>query len=117
MISRIAIKGALSFARLCIPTVSILSFPKFSFGKIEKINKYRKNIDDEIKSEESQLNDLTEYDAAFSKGGWTLVKEQTLVELSKSTDNYQIRILSNIKSPTNFDDNQAEEGQQQNEGQ
>jgi len=47
-----------------------------------------------------------------------LAKEQTLVELSKSTDKYTIHILSNIKAPTNFGDNEGEEGQQQqqNEG-
>jgi len=53
MISRIAIRGALTVARLCVPTASILSLPKFNFGKIEKTNKYRQNIDEEIKSEES----------------------------------------------------------------
>jgi hypothetical protein len=50
----------------------------------------------------------------FKNNGWSIARENTLVELTRTTGKYTVRLLSNIKSPSNFDQN---EENQQNEQQ
>lgn len=110
MISRIITRGLLPAARLCLPATFATHVPRYTFGKIEKASKIRSIIEEEIKTESENLNDLSNYEKEFNKGGWTVNRENTLVELSKTVGAYQVRLLSNIKTPTQFDE---EEGQQQ----
>jgi hypothetical protein len=47
---------------------------------------------------------LQSYEKEFKNAGWTISKEHTQVELSKTVGAYQVRLLSNIKTPTQFDE-------------
>jgi hypothetical protein len=78
--------------------------PRFSFGKIEKATKIRTIIDKEIIAETENIKDLTSYEKEFKNGGWSIARENTLVELSKMVGAYEVRLLSNIKTPTKFDE-------------
>lgn len=117
MISRIITRGILPTVRLCTATPFIMTTPKFNFGKVQKAGKFHNIIDEEIKTESENLNDLEAYEKEFKNGGWTVTKDNTLVEISKTAGAYQVRLLSNIKTPTQFDEeeNQNNEGQQNNE--
>jgi hypothetical protein len=86
-----------------------LAVPKFNFSKLEKVNKIRTIIDEELKAETENLNDLASYEKEFKNGGWTISKESTLVELSKTVGAYTVRLLSNIKTPTQFDEDENQE--------
>jgi hypothetical protein len=119
MISRIITRGILPTIRLCASTPFTLATPKFSFGKVQKAGKFHSVIDEEIKTESENLNDLEAYEKEFKNGGWTVSKESTLIELSRTSGAYQVRLLSNVKTPTQFDDennnNNNEDGQQNND--
>ena len=101
MISRILTRSLLPAARLCLPAALT---PKFHFGKVEKLSKFKTIIEDELKSETENLNDLSAYEKEFKKGGWSIARENTLAELSRTVGPYSVRLLSNIKTPTQFDD-------------
>lgn len=110
MISKIITRGILPAVRLCAPMSLCLNTAKFSFGKLEKTSKIQSIIEEELKSETENLNDLTTYEKEFKNGGWTVARENTLVELTKSVGAYTVRLLSNIKTPSQF-------GDEENEGQ
>lgn len=117
MISRILTRGVLPAIRLCAPVSLCFATPKYSFGKLEKSTKIRSIIEQEIKAETENLNDLSSYEKEFKNKGWTISKDSTLVELSKEVGAYKVRLLSNIKTPTQFDDEENNEGQEKkNEG-
>lgn len=115
MISRIITRGILPAVRLCAPLSLCLTTPKFNFSKLEKVSKIRGIIDEELKAELENPNDLASYETEFKKGGWTITKENTLVELSKTVGAYQVRLLSNIKTPTQFDEEGQEEKKKEEE--
>lgn len=113
MISRILTRGVLPAARLCAPAALGFTTPKFSFGKLEKSSKIRSIIDEELKAESENLNDLSSYEKEFNSKGWSLSKDNTLVELSKDVGAYKVRLLSNIKTPTQFDNEENQEQEKQ----
>ena len=117
MISRIITRGILPTVRLCAATPFILATPKFNFGKLQKAGKFHAIIDEEIKTETENLNDLEAYEKEFKNAGWSVSKENTLVELSKTNGAYLVRLISNIKTPTQFDqdENQNNQNQQEND--
>ena len=53
---------------------------------------------------------MESYEKEFKNAGWTVSRENTQVELSRTVGAYQVRLLSNVKTPTQFDEeeNQAE---------
>ncbi len=59
------------------------------------------------------MTDVSGLEETFKNNGWSIARENTLVELTKTTGKYTVRLLSNIKSPSNFD--QEQEGQQNQE--
>jgi hypothetical protein len=84
--------------------------------KVEKTPSSVANIiETEIKAEQDNMTDLAEKEDLFKQQGWAILKENTLVELSKNTGKYDIRLLSNIKSPTQFDQDEAKEQQGEEE--
>lgn len=116
MISRIVIKGIASAARLCIPSASLLRTPAFNFARVTKVSSHKKTVETEIKAEEENLTDLTSYQEDFKKEGWSVSQEGTLVELAKKVGNYDVRLLSNIKSPTNLGEEEGEKQPEKAEG-
>ncbi len=113
MISKIITRGILPTIRLCVRTPLAMATPKFSFGKVQKAGKFHSIIDEEIKTETENLNDLEAYEKEFKNGGWTITKENTLIELSRTTGAYQVRLLSNVKTPTQFDDEENNNNNQE----
>jgi hypothetical protein len=117
MISRILTRALGAALPKAQQARSLLAVSQFSFAReVKKAGtNFTKVLDDEISAEESNLTDLSEHQARFSDKGWALQRDATLVELSKTTGAYTVRVLSNIKSPSQFNEGE-EEGQQDQEG-
>ncbi len=112
MISRMITRVPVAALRLALPA---LARPLFLFSKVEKVTNYKQIIEKEIKAEEENLTDLATYESNFQAEGWTISKENTLVELHKKVGKYDVRLLSNVKAPSNFGDEQEGEKQPEKE--
>ncbi len=117
MIAKTIVRRLVSL-KILTPTISLLSIPKYNFArKVEKAPvTFTSILEGEIKAQESNLTDVTEFQNEFKTQGWSIKKENTLVELSRTNGKYSIYLLSNIKSPTNFQNQEQEkpqEGQEQ----
>lgn len=108
MISRIFSRTVNIALRTTPRTLGLLTVPSYSFNrKIEKApSNFNRILQDEIKAEEENLTDLSEQQTFFDENGWNIKRESVLVELSKTIGPYQVRLVSNIKSPSNFNENE-----------
>lgn len=100
MLRRI-VKPALSiFGR--VPKTFILNStrPCYSFAtEVETFSKLRGLLEEEIKHEEANKEDLTEFTNFFQNQGWKVAYDGTQVELSKKSGLYNIRVLFNARAP------------------
>jgi hypothetical protein len=77
MISRIITRGIMPLARLYAPAASLLTVPKFQFARKNKTTaapSVHSMIDEEIKAEVENPNDIESYEKEFKEGGWTIVR-------------------------------------------
>jgi|JI8StandDraft_1071087.scaffolds.fasta_scaffold897862_1 hypothetical protein len=111
MISKVIARGIAYASKRILTPARLLTTPKFSFTrKIEKTSpSFSSIIDKEIKAEEENVTDLSEHIKGFEEKGWALKREDVLVELSKTVGPYEVRLLSNVKAPTNFGDQENKE--------
>ncbi len=110
MISRVIVRGIACATRLSFAPARLLAAPRFNFSRnVQKANSYGKVIEDEIKAEEENVTDLAEHIKGFEEKGWALKREDVLVELSKTVGPYEVKLLSNVKAPTNFGDQEYKE--------
>lgn len=61
------------------------------------------------------MTDVSGLEETIKNNGWSIARENTLAELTRTTGKYTIRLLSNIKSPSNFDQEQEQQNQEQQE--
>ena len=84
MISRVLTRTISSAIRVGCRPQNILAIPSFQFSrKIEKVSNFGNALDQEIKTEEENLTDLSDHISKFEKKGWKLARENVTVELSK----------------------------------
>ena len=116
MISRTIIRGLTCALRRTAQPRGLLTRTQFNFARqIQKGNNFAQTLQEEIQAEESNLTDLSSFQNKYKEQGWTITRENIQVEMSKKVGNYQVRLISNIKSPANLDD--QNEGQQQQQPQ
>ena len=93
--------------------VPLLSVPAFSFANdIEAASKLKQAVEEEIKYEEAETTDLSEYKNFFANQGWKINFSDIQVELAKTSGPYNLRVLFNAKTPMGSNENQ-EEGQEE----
>jgi hypothetical protein len=73
------------------------------FSRVDKFNEFRSTLELEIEEENANKVDLSPFEADFKAQGWKLKKEDTLIELWKRVDDHDVRLLANIRAPTDFD--------------
>ena len=56
--------------------------------------------------------DVAKYELQFKESGWAIKLEGTQVELSSTKNNYDVRLLTTVRAPTQFPE---DEGQQENQ--
>lgn len=115
MIGKVISRGlAYASSRMLAP-VRLLAVPHFSFaGKVQKTStSFSSVIEKEIQAEEENTVDLSEHLKNFEEKGWSLSKQDTVAELSKTVGRYEVRLISNIKAPTNFGDQENKEQEEE----
>jgi hypothetical protein len=103
MISKIITKGLSAATRLRLSFKNLQAVPQYHFGRVTKANEpnsFRKVIEEEIKAEQKELVDIKEDESTLQKAGWTISKDNALVELYKKAGAYEVRMISQIKSPS-----------------
>ena len=87
------------------------SSPVFSFSnEVEVASRLKSAVEEEIKYEESEAQDLTDFTNFFENQGWKINYRGIQVELEK-TGAYDLRIIFNAKTPMA----QNEEGEENQE--
>lgn len=120
MISRVVVRGIAAATRLASRSSGLLTIPQYNFARKQDAgaSNFISVIEEEIQAEEGNKTDLSEHINNFEQKGWKLSKDNVQVELSKTIGKYEVRLLSNIKSPSNFEDNEESkqlQGQQEGE--
>ena len=92
----------------------LLRTPAYGFAReLDKISKFRSLVDKEIKAEKENIMDVSQYESQFKEEGWSLNLQGTLVELSRTQGNYDVRLLTTVRAPTQFpEDEGQQEGQE-----
>ena len=120
MISRTILRSLTSVLRRGSQQRALLTRPQYCFTRqIQKGGtNFAQNLQEEIQTEEGNLADLSTFQNKYKEQGWSISRENIQVELSKKVGKYQVRLISNIKSPANMEgQNEVQQQEQQEEGQ
>ncbi len=100
MLRRIARTSLSAFTRL--PAVIALNSAKPAFcfaSEVDNFSKLKTALQSEIKHEEENKEDISEYVNFFQNQGWKISYDGIQVELAKKTGVHNLRILFNARSP------------------
>ena len=104
MISRTILRSLTSALRRTTQHKSLLARPQYCFSRqiTKGNNNFGQSLQEEIQAEEGNLTDLSTFTNKYKEQGWSITRENVQVELSKKVGSYQVRLISNIKSPANM---------------
>lgn len=89
--------------------------PAYAFSSsLESVSKLRSAVEEEVKFEESQDDGVADVRNFFENQGWKIKEKGIWVELEKSSQQYNIKIIFHAKTPMSTEDQDEQmEGEQE----